>query len=112
MEIFTYIIEGELSHRDSMGNAATLTPGKLQYMSAASGIVTANLIPPQIIKPHSIKYGWNPIQREENHFTLKSHLILKPQKTHLRFFTLVTAETIQPRYDKMLKYYLGKQIHR
>ena len=38
MEIFTYIIEGELSHRDSMGNEATLTPGKLQYMSAASGI--------------------------------------------------------------------------
>ena len=40
MEIFTYIIEGELSHRDSMGNAATLTPGKLQYMSAAMEFVT------------------------------------------------------------------------
>ena len=38
MEIFTFIIEGKLSHRDSMGNEATLTPGKLQYMSAASGI--------------------------------------------------------------------------
>tara|TARA_B100000965_G_scaffold77699_1_gene61701 strand:- start:687 stop:1430 length:744 start_codon:yes stop_codon:yes gene_type:complete len=38
MEIFTYVIEGKLTHRDSMGNEAVLTPGRLQYMSAANGI--------------------------------------------------------------------------
>ena len=38
MEIFTYVIEGRLEHRDSLGNGAILTPGNLQYMSAGSGI--------------------------------------------------------------------------
>jgi redox-sensitive bicupin YhaK (pirin superfamily) len=38
MEIFTYVIEGQLEHRDSLGNGAVLTPGNLQYMSAGSGI--------------------------------------------------------------------------
>lgn len=38
MEIFTYIIEGELAHQDSMGNGSTIKAGDLQYMSAGSGI--------------------------------------------------------------------------
>lgn len=38
MEIFTYVIDGQLEHRDSLGNGAILTPGNLQYMSAGSGI--------------------------------------------------------------------------
>jgi len=38
MEIFTYVIDGELEHRDSMGNGAVLAPGNLQYMSAGAGI--------------------------------------------------------------------------
>ena len=38
MEIFTYVIDGKLEHRDSLGNGAILTPGNLQYMSAGNGI--------------------------------------------------------------------------
>lgn len=38
MEIFTYIIEGRLEHRDSMGNGAVIEAGDLQYMSAGKGI--------------------------------------------------------------------------
>ena len=38
MEIFTYVIDGQLEHRDSLGNGAVLTPGNLQYMSAGNGI--------------------------------------------------------------------------
>lgn len=38
MEIFTYVIEGRLEHKDSMGNGAIIEPGNLQYMSAASGV--------------------------------------------------------------------------
>jgi redox-sensitive bicupin YhaK (pirin superfamily) len=37
-EIFTYVISGQLSHEDSMGNAATIEAGNLQYMSAGSGV--------------------------------------------------------------------------
>jgi redox-sensitive bicupin YhaK (pirin superfamily) len=38
MEIFTYIIDGELTHKDSKGNQETLFPGEVQYMSAGTGI--------------------------------------------------------------------------
>ena len=38
MEIFTYVLEGALTHEDSMGNKETLHAGDIQYLSAGSGI--------------------------------------------------------------------------
>lgn len=38
MEIMTYVVDGELTHADSMGNRHTLTRGQVQYMSAGTGI--------------------------------------------------------------------------
>ncbi|MCL2745509.1 MAG: pirin family protein [Coriobacteriia bacterium] len=38
MEVISYVVEGELSHKDSMGNEHTLTRGQVQYMSAGTGI--------------------------------------------------------------------------
>ena len=38
MEIISYIIDGNLTHGDSMGNESTLSRGHMQYLSAGSGI--------------------------------------------------------------------------
>jgi quercetin 2,3-dioxygenase len=38
MEILTYIISGQLAHRDSMGNGRTIKAGEVQGMSAGTGI--------------------------------------------------------------------------
>ena len=38
MEIISYVVKGELSHRDSMGNERTLSRGQIQYMSAGTGV--------------------------------------------------------------------------
>jgi redox-sensitive bicupin YhaK (pirin superfamily) len=38
MEIVTYVLEGALEHRDSMGHGAALRPGEFQHMSAGTGI--------------------------------------------------------------------------
>lgn len=39
MEILTYVVKGEISHKDSMGNGTTILPNEVQRMTAGTGIL-------------------------------------------------------------------------
>jgi quercetin 2,3-dioxygenase len=71
MEIITYVLQGGLAHKDSMGNGSSIVPGEVQRMSAGTGVM------------HS----------EYNHSTSKPvHL--------LQIWILPNQEGVEPSYEQ------------
>jgi quercetin 2,3-dioxygenase len=52
MEIVTYVLEGTLAHRDSLGSTGLLRPGELQRMTAGTGITHSEFNPSEVEPVH------------------------------------------------------------
>ena len=61
-EIFSYVIEGELEHQDSMGNGRVIRTGDLQYMSAGSGVQHSEFNPSPDHRVHFLQVWLKPNQ--------------------------------------------------
>ncbi|MNL33939.1 Quercetin 2,3-dioxygenase [compost metagenome] len=63
MEIVTYVLEGSLQHRDSMGNGAIVKAGDIQYMSAGTGVTHSEFNPSEQEGLHLLQIWIMPNQR-------------------------------------------------
>jgi redox-sensitive bicupin YhaK (pirin superfamily) len=66
VEIVTYVLEGQLEHRDSMGNGEVLRPGEFQRMSAGSGITHSEFNPSTTEPVHLYQIWLFPSQKGIN----------------------------------------------
>lgn len=60
MEILTYVLEGALEHKDSMGNGEVLRPGEFQRMSAGKGITYSEFNPSNVESTHLYQIWLHP----------------------------------------------------
>lgn len=60
MEIISYVLKGEIAHKDSEGNVATLPPGEFQLMSAGSGIRHSEFNPSSTNELHFLQIWIQP----------------------------------------------------
>lgn len=62
MEIITYVLEGAVQHKDSLGNGSIIVPGEVQRMSAGSGIRHSEFNPSATEQLHLLQIWLRPNQ--------------------------------------------------
>jgi quercetin 2,3-dioxygenase len=90
MEILTWILDGSLEHRDSMGSGAVIRPGELQHMTAGTGVMHSEFNPSPNKPTHllqiwilperkNLKPEYEQLEFSDENLRGKFHLVAGPE---------------------------------
>ena len=121
MEIVSYVVNGEITHKDSIGNMEVLKRGEVQYMSAGTGIVHAEynknasqdlrllqmwIIPPK--KGLRTVYGSHQYKKEQRENKLLNIVSSKEGSAAVKLHQDVNIFVSEIEEGKSLKFIIGK----
>ena len=92
MEIVTYVLEGALEHKDSMGNGEVLRPGEFQRMSAGTGITHSEFNPSHTESTHLYQIWLMPGRKGIEPSYEQKRFSVEERHNQLRLVASPTAE--------------------
>lgn len=105
MEIITYVLSGQLEHRDSLGNGDVIRPGEVQAMSAGKGILHSEFNPSESDPVHLLQIWIMP--RESGGSPAYQQVVFAADGFDNKWQVLVTPDgrdgTLQIRQDAVLR---------
>lgn len=107
MEIVTYVLQGALEHRDSMGNGEVLRPGEFQRMSAGTGITHSEFNPSAVEATHLYQIWLLPERRGIEPSYEQKKFELSERTNQLRLVASPTGELGSLTIHTQAKIYLG-----
>lgn len=122
MEIISYVVDGEITHKDSMGNAETLKKGQVQYLSAGDGIYHSEhnihnsidlrllqiwILPPSTSLPRL--YGSVKFKKEERENKLLNIVSSKEGNAPIKIHQDVNLYVSELESKKELEYKIGEK---
>ena len=108
MEIVTYVLEGALEHKDSMGNGEVLRPGEFQRMSAGTGITHSEFNPSDTEPVHLYQIWLFPDQKGLQPSYEQKRFPETERHNRLRLVASPTAEDGSLRIHQDARIYLGQ----
>ena len=89
MEIITYVLSGQLEHKDSLGNGRVIKPGEVQYMAAGTGVTHSEFNPSNDEAVHLLQIWIQPDRKGAQPNYAETSMSKLPQGQ----FNLITSKT-------------------
>jgi redox-sensitive bicupin YhaK (pirin superfamily) len=107
MEIISYVLDGELAHKDSMGTGATIRPGDVQRMSAGRGVQHSEFNPSEDKPAHFLQIWIMPDQRGVTPSYEQKHFAAEEKRGKLRLIASRDGADGSVRIHQDAKVYAG-----